>query len=304
MPRTSIPIRLIHDPKEVEQNAERFDQLCRLAEEAAFPVVRAALRRETIATGADVLVSEAREALEVLADGAAILEGLDQRQLLDDVRESLNKAMLPPEEEECRTHTREVVQVMMSTWLEVLQQCLKKAEAVVLRSLVPHVKIGVVTKVLGHLRSAKPSVRGLLTEALSSFAIDDKDLDAIMMTLDAKLFATPRVVELPFNLVMAGAPEMPVFAMNRSVLERCLDDVREDRIPAATRKRAAAIQPVIVRETTHAFVTPHARAALTSLCEPLSPVQYASLSDVASPQFTLMNIPGFQGFSAAAIWRS
>jgi len=100
MPRTPIPGRLIHRPEEVERNAERFDQLCRLAEEVAFPVVREALVRETAATGAEALTNEAKLALEALAEDAAALEGLDEQQILDEVQKSLSRAIPPPDEEE------------------------------------------------------------------------------------------------------------------------------------------------------------------------------------------------------------
>ncbi len=305
MPRTAIPGHLIHRPEEVERNAERFDQLCRLAEEVAFPVVREALIRETVATGADVLASEAQLALETLAEGAAILEGLDEQHILDDVKRNLNEAIPPPEDEECHAHTRDVVQVLVSTWLEILRHYLEGTEAVVLHSLLPQVASGMVTRVIGHLWAAKPSVRPLFTEALASFAIEDNDIDVIMVTLSTKLFAEPRVVELPFSLVIIGAPEMPVVAMNRSTYERFLDDVEKKPIPAATRKRAAVLEPAIAAFSTPAFVTPHARYAVTLLCEPLSPMQYASLTEVASPQFTMVNLAnrGLQAL-AATIRRS
>src|ERR1700722_3423528 len=43
MSRTPIPAHLIHDPKEVKENAEKFDQLCSVFAAVARPYIKADL---------------------------------------------------------------------------------------------------------------------------------------------------------------------------------------------------------------------------------------------------------------------
>lgn len=168
MSRTPIPERLIHRPEEVERNAQRFDQLCRLAEEVALPVVRKALVRETTATGAEVLMSEAKLALEVLVDDAA-LEDLDEPRMLDEVRNSLECAIPPPGEEECYALTRDVAQILMSAWLEMLRSYLSSGSPLVLSDqLLP----GALPSAVGRF-VCRPVVKASqpLSDALGSLAL-------------------------------------------------------------------------------------------------------------------------------------
>src|SRR5215213_4301763 len=105
MSRTPIPEDLIHQSSEVERSGKRFDYLCRLAEEVAFPIVQQALFREfneTVTTGAGILTDEAKQALETLAEDAAILEDLDEEKVIDDLQRGLSEALPPPDEKECR----------------------------------------------------------------------------------------------------------------------------------------------------------------------------------------------------------
>jgi hypothetical protein len=63
--------RLIHQPEEVKRNAQRFDELCQLAEEVAYPVVIRCVSTRDVATGAEALTDEAKLALEgVVIDSA------------------------------------------------------------------------------------------------------------------------------------------------------------------------------------------------------------------------------------------
>jgi len=126
MSRTPIPDHLVHRPEEVARNAGRFDQLCQLAEEIALPFVENALARETAATAAEALTSEAKLALEGLLNDAA-LRDLEEPGLLDEVRKSMEGAVPPPDEKERRALARDVAQVLMGTWVEILRGELSRA---------------------------------------------------------------------------------------------------------------------------------------------------------------------------------
>jgi len=284
MPRTPIPGRLIHRPEEVERNAERFDQLCRLAEEVAFPVVREALVRETAATGAEALTNEAKLALEALAEDAAALEGLDEQQILDEVQKSLSRAIPPPDEEEYQTLAREVAQVLTSTWLEMLRSDLSKVDLLLLSDrLLPEVPSSAVRRFIGRLRTVRPKLPQILTDTLASFAVNELDANTIMTTLRVKLFPEPRLVDLPFELVLAGAPGMPVLATTRPRYKRLLEEIAKvpDRTPIE--RRTPDPIPATSGCEVSGFATKAARIAVVDLCEPLSPDQYKYLARVASP---------------------
>ena len=210
MPRTPIPKDLIHHPEEVERNAKRFDYLCRLAEEVAFPVVEKALLREfheTTASGAEILTEEAKQALEALAEDAAILQDLDEEKVLEDLQQSLSKALPPPDDEECRQHTRDFSQVLMSTWLETLRSAQAKVQMLELSDcLLPQEPSGGMAWLVHHLVPAKSKLAETIVEGLASFAPNEDDIMTVLSTLREKLFAVPRVVDLPFDLAMVGAP--------------------------------------------------------------------------------------------------
>jgi len=248
MPRTPIPDYLIHRPEEVERNAKRFDKLCRLAEEVAFPVVREALVRETAATGAEALTNEARLTLEALAGNAAALEGLDEPEVLDEVRRSLSAAIPPPDEDECRALARDMAQVLTSTWLEMLRSDLSKSKT--------HPLVLVLSDHL--LPDTSSGTMRQFIDALAPFAVNELDVGTIMTTLRVRLFPELRLLlDLPFELVMAGAPGKPVLATTRPTYERALEGI--PRVPDPT-----PFEP-----------RPHEFAPATS-------AQYMSLTQVAS----------------------
>ena len=111
---TPIPSDLIHRPDEVKRDADLFDHLCELVEEIAFPIVQDALARETAATGAEVLTEEARHALEIFMKDAAILEQLDENEVIQKVQKTLSDEIIAVDEQEYLQHTREFSQVLMS----------------------------------------------------------------------------------------------------------------------------------------------------------------------------------------------
>jgi hypothetical protein len=215
MPRTPIPSHLIHRPEEVERNGKRFDYLCRLAEEVALPVIQKGLFREfneTAATGAEILADEAKQALQALAEDAAILEDLDEEKVLEDLQKSLSYAVPPPDNEECRQHTRDFSQVLMSAWLETLRSAQAKVQILELSDcLLPEDHSSGFTwlKWFGSTKSNLPETMG---DAVGSFAVNEEDVITILTTLRKKLFAGPRLVDLPFDLAMVGAPEVMAHA--------------------------------------------------------------------------------------------
>ncbi len=303
MPRTPIPDHLIHRPEEVERNAERFDQLCRLAEEVAFPVVRQALVRETAATGAEALTNEAKLTLEALTENAAALGGLDEPQVLDEVRRSLSGAIPPPDDEECHALARDTAQVLTSTWLEMLRSDVSKAGLLLLSDrLLPEAPSSVVRRFIGRLMTVRPKLPQTLTDAVASFALNELDAETIMTTLHVKLFSQPCLVELPFELVMAGAPSLPVLAMTQPISERLLAE--SAKVPNRTKleQRAHRLVPATSGFEILGFATRAAQIAVKHLCEPLSPVQYMYLTQ-AHQKETRLASRGWQAL-ASTIRRS
>jgi hypothetical protein len=212
--RTSIPDHLIHRSDEVERNGQRFDQLCIIAQEVALPVVRDALVRETVATGAEALGEEAKLALSELV-GEAVEDGFDDPAVLDEIRRSIECAVPPPDEIECTTHAHDVAQVLMSAWLEILRKELTGKSPLVELSeqLLP-----TSSKLARWFVADKPP--HLLVESLASLAMREEDTLAILGNLCSALFSVPRIIDLPFDLVLAGVTKMGVVATTRDTFER------------------------------------------------------------------------------------
>lgn len=288
MPRTPIPEHLIHRPEEVKRNGERFDFLCRLAEEAAFPVVQKALFREfeeTTAAGAEILTDEAKDALKALAEEAAILEDLDERKMLGDVQTSLSEALQPPDEEECRQHTRDLTQMLMSAWLESLRSAQSEAMMVSLSDhLLPEPRSNGITWLLEKFGATKPELEQL-QEDVGWFAVTREDVATIMTTLRVKLFSEPRLVDLPFDLVMIGTAEEPVLVMKRSLYDRLLLEIKRQSEGRKTVPPIAVGQVAATARSepaTPGFVTSRARTAVNSLSEPLPAFRYGCFAKLHS----------------------
>jgi len=199
--RTSIPSHLIHRPDEVERNAQRFDQLCIIAQEVALPIVREALVRETAATGAEALSEEAKLALSDLV-GEAIRDGFDEPGVLLEIQQSVTRAVPQPDDAECKAHAHDVAQVLMSVWLEILRKELdgKSAPLMLSEQLLPR------SPRLARLFVADKPPQ-VLIDAVAPLALTEGDTLAILGNLRTALFSVPRFVDLPFDLVLAGLPE-------------------------------------------------------------------------------------------------
>jgi len=287
MSRTPIPPHLIHNPEEVERDANRFDHLCRLAEEIAFPVVREALGREAVATGAEVLTEEAMQTLQVLAEDAAILEDFDEEQVLYDLKASLSEALPPLEEEEYHEHTQDFSQVLMGAWLEILR-CAESERNIVILSdhLLPHVPSHGLMWFMGRFRGAKPKLPQALTDATAGFAVSEDEVAGILTTLRDKLFPEVCLVDLPFDLALIGAPGKPVMMMSRPSCEQFIEVIRQHLAELEVTKQVAAA-PVIYdprrgERMEVRFATPKARRAAEFLSEPLPTDPYRYLEEVAS----------------------
>jgi hypothetical protein len=290
MSRTPIPPHLIHQPEEVERDANRFDHLCRLAEEIAFPVVQEALGRETLATGTEVVMEEAVRALEVLAEDAAILENFDERQLLCELQMSLSEALPPPDEEEYLECARDFSQVLMGTWLETLRCAGLERNIVILSDyLLPHVPLHGIRWFIGNLRAAKPKLPQALTDAAAAFAVSEDEVSGVLMTLRDKLFPAVCLVDLPFDLALIGAPGKPVMMMSRPSCEQFIEIIMQHLAELEMAEQAAARQHIYnlpAGKAEHVqvrFTTPKAQRAAAFLSEPLPADPYWYLEQVASP---------------------
>jgi hypothetical protein len=290
MSRTPIPDHLIHCPEKVERDAERFDHLCRLAEEVAFPIVQEALVRETAATGAEVLTEEAKQALEGLAEEAAILENLDEKQVLRELQLSLSQALPPPDEEECREHARDLSQVLMSTWLESLRSAEPESKIVILSNyLLPPAPSRGMMWLMEYFGTARPKLSQTVIDAAAPFAVNEADVASIMTTLRLKLFPEACLVDLPFNLALIGMPGKPVLMMSRPSYEQLIERIKLHLEELEATKRIAIEQRAFefsagkAEPVTARFTTATAQRAVEVLSEPLPAGRYWYLEKVASP---------------------
>lgn len=307
MPRTPIPVHLIHRPEEVERNADRFDQLCWLAEDVAYPVVENALIRETATTGSRAITDEAKYVLEMLAEDAAVLNQLDEETVLSEVQKSLSLATLQPDKEECLQHTQEVSQVMMSTWLEIIRSAQTEEHPLSLSDhMIPQTPSKRMTWLRARFGSDRPKLPQDLADALSSFAVNEGDAAAVMATLRDKLFPEPCLVGLPFDLALVGAPEQPTLSMTRPLYEHLLWEMgyRLEKMAESRRRdveRYASQCAAEQRPRVSRFVSDTARDAIDNLTEPLSPFQYGYLAMVASPSVYLNIKPQVKEAVAAQV---
>jgi hypothetical protein len=204
MPLTPIPPHLIHRGDEVERNAQRFDQLCRLAEEVALPVVKAALLREATTTGAEALVEEARTSLTGLLE-EGVLAGVEDPAVIEEIRRSLEGSLPEPDQKEWQSLTCEAAQMLMSAWLEMLRTDLEMRRFVRLSDyLLPVTPRSPLQRMVALVKASAP-LPPWMTEAMSSLPMTDDEIAIILSTLRAKLFSEHRLFDLPFNLVLLGS---------------------------------------------------------------------------------------------------
>ena len=277
MSRTVIPDHLIHHPEEVKRNAQRFDQLCRLAEEVAYPVVEGALVRETAALGVQALTDEAKLALEGLIAESALVE-LNDPGVLEEVRKSLEQTLPPPSLDECVRFTRDVAEVLMSTWLEILRKDLSSASHLVLSDqLLPLEVSSTVKQLLSRLGLRAPEP--FREDGLGALALDEREASHIMKTLRHKLFSEPRLVALPFELVIIGASKGPVFAMTQATCQNWIQMIER----MYEQRKQPVAQPVFATEedAVQTFETPAAQAAAAKMSSQLSADYYVQLSQRA-----------------------
>jgi hypothetical protein len=289
MARTPIPPDLIRQPEEAQRDAARFDYLCQLVEEIALPVVWRALERETAAAGAEVLTEEARIALQVLAGDPEILRELDEEEILQHFETSLTDEIPKPDEEEARLHTRDFSQVLTSAWLELLRRAESETKIVILSDhLVPRESSNGASWVMKRF-GVTPELPSMLLEAVGWFAVDEADVAKILRTLRAQLFAEPRVVDLPFNLLMAGRPRESAMALSRQSLDKLVEAMKrygEDaKVSEVTFEPAYDYEDAVAVESDEfeAFATPATQDAVEALTEPLPAAHYACLVRVADP---------------------
>jgi hypothetical protein len=289
---------LLHRPEEVERDAERFDHLCQLAEEVAFPIVQVALIRETAATGAEVLTEEAKRTLEAFAEDAAFLENLDEKRLLNELQISLSEALPPPDEAECHEHARDLSQVLMGTWLENLRGAELEKKIVVLSDyLLPHVPSPGITGFMEKFGFAALNLPQMLIDAIAPFAVNEADVASVMTTLRSKLFPEARLVDLPFDLALIGAPGRHVMVTSRALYERLSERIRLHLEEMEAPERSAVEQRARDFATAKAgagvvarFNTAPAQRAAAVLSKPLPAGRYWYLEKVAAPSSETDNL--------------
>ncbi len=321
MPRTPIPEYLVHDPSEVKQNAERFDDLCRLAEDAALPVVQQALIRETSVTGAEVLTDETKHALEGLLEEVAGLKDAEVKEMLCNVQRSLSHAMPDPDDAECVQHAKEFSQTLMSTWLEILRKAEEEQEIVQLDDyLLPEDNAGRFKLIMQRFVPPKPKMPEDLSEAAALFAVTEEDVTTVLTTLRVKLFSQPFRVDLPFDLGLIGAPSGVMLTNDRTFeivvaeLERQEKEKREREEQERQRKRQeerkqfedwpieVGVGMVVVNAA--AFGSVRAKVAAQKLSKPLSARNYRCFKNVASLKPKHLDVTNLNNRVRHAIARS
>ncbi len=288
MARTSIPADLVHHPEEVERDAARFENLCRLVEEIALPTVESALDRETISAGAEVLTEEARIALRVLAEDADILEELDEEHVLQEVQKTLSDEIPRPDENEYLQHARDFSQVLTSAWLEILRSAESQRKVVILSDyLVPRVNSHNRGRLIEQFFGKTPRLPQMLIDATGWFAVNEEDIATVMKTLRTKLFSERRVIDLPFDLILAGTSARSAIVLSRESFDRLresMNRLKKDQREQIESIRSPIAEPAAPPEN-RSFATATAQHALDALCEPLPAAQYYCLEVVASPKW-------------------
>jgi hypothetical protein len=222
MPRGSVPEHLKHHPEEVQRNAERFDQLCEIAEEVSGPIVREALIEETKATGAEVLTEEANLALETLVRETPFLDNHDGRETLDKLRESVrDMAPVPIDDSEYQSHTRDVAQVLTGTWVELVRQELSKSDVLMIsEQMLPAAQRPMWAYTTGYvINTKKPQPLHALTDALAPLALNQMRILNLLSALREVLFDKPCSIDLPFDIVLVGGPGTQIVAMKKVVYD-------------------------------------------------------------------------------------
>jgi hypothetical protein len=287
--RTPLPSHLVHQPAEVKHNAELFDQLCWLAEAVAYPVVGKALMREAAASAAEALTGEAKLALEELLSEPA-LNDIDDPGVVDEVRRSIEQVVPPPNEEEWGRFARDVAQMLMSNWVETLRQALSNGSYLVLSDQMLPLDLTILVKQF-FSRLVTGASEPFTENGIGALALEESEAREIMKTLRHKLFSEPGLIELPFELVVMGAPQGPLFAMTRGIFEDWLA-----KFGITPQRREQPIEEPVYAHAewgVPASVTHRARRAEEKLTAHLSSEGYARLIEQAGRKDTyLYNLAG------------
>ena len=287
MPRGSVPEHLKHHPEEVQRNAERFDQLCEIAEEVSGPIVREALIEETKTTGAEALTEEAKLAFETLVSETPFLDNHDGREILDKLLESV-RDMTPVlvDDEECQSHTRDVAQVLAGTWVELVREELLNSNVLMIsEEMLPTAQSLMWSYTTGYENDTKKShsLRAL-NDALAPLALNETRILKLLSTLRELLFDKPCSIDLPFEIVLVGGPENQILAMKKEVY---------DKISAERKKGLASF--AIGIDLWSSPRSEHAESAkipksksVVNLQNPLGDSELADLTKAA-----LRHLPGF-----------
>lgn len=289
MPRGSIPEHLKHRPEEVRQNAERFDQLCEIAEEVSGPIVREALIEETKTTVAEALTEEAKLALETLVSETPFLDNHDGRETLDKLRESVrDMAPVPIDEREYQSHTRDVAQVLTGTWVELVRQELLRSDVLMIsEQMLPTAQRPMWVYTTGYeIDTKKSHPLRALSDALAPLALNEIRILNLLSTLREVLFDKPCSIDLPFEIVLVGGPENQILAMKKDVY---------DKISAERKMGFASAIGIDLWKSPTKTQSEHAESAkipksksVVNLQKPLGDSELADLTKAA-----LRHLPGF-----------
>jgi hypothetical protein len=166
--------------------------------EIARPYVKNALLRETSITGSIAWYDMAEEYLSDNLIDPQELDELDREQLIEELSEVLRGNLPPPNGKEIDEHTRDLVQMMISSWIEVLREALSLDwDRKLTEELLPPIKC------LTSTQDIVPQAWQAFEGNIAPFAISEKDAKCILHDLGLELCRlTNGRVPLPCNLII------------------------------------------------------------------------------------------------------
>lgn len=184
MPNNYIPAHLKVSNDDVEENAKLFNDLFDIAMSVIRPQMGRILLRMTAESGAEVWSQASQELLGSLLRDESALDNLNFQQLLSDF---LKEDLQAPDEQEIEENTGLLSKLMISAWVEIVDQALGNNMQIVLRSsLLPD-----------NQDDQKRFVR-----ALESYQLVDEQPFAIMYEFAKRLFNGGEKARLPLNITL------------------------------------------------------------------------------------------------------
>jgi len=193
MPRAQVNPSLVRRPEESERNLAWLKQTCVALEPRVLETVRTAMVRDAASFEAKPWLESAHGVLEKLFELRAEHAGPAKTEEAKLVA-AIQRDLPPLSEAEVREHTRRVVAVMVTSWVDTLRVLVQQRGSVPLNELL--------------LPEKKFDERAwnTLLATLKPFAVTTDDAPAIMIELREQLFRKSDQATLPFDIRIARRP--------------------------------------------------------------------------------------------------